>query len=70
VSSVDTARAEGDLQSLKLALSTLNRSYDADMLNRLAEAKAKGFDTVESYDDFKHRESTLSRSGIRLNGNK
>jgi uncharacterized protein len=70
VSSVDTAHAEGDLQSLKLALSTLNRSYDADMLNRLAEAKAKGFDTVESYDDFKHRESTLSRSGIRLNGNK
>jgi hypothetical protein len=68
VSSVDTAQAEGDLNSLKLALSALNESYDADKLNHLTEAKAQGFDTTESYDDFKDRQSKLGRSGIRLNG--
>lgn len=68
VSSVSTAQAEGDLKSLKLALSALNGSYDADKLNRLAEAKAQGFDTIESYDDFKDRQSKLGKSGIRLNG--
>jgi uncharacterized protein len=68
VSSVENAQAQGDIKLLRLALSTLNKSYDADKLNRLAEAKAQGFDTIESYDDFKDRQLKLSRSGIRLNG--
>ena len=67
LTSVENALAEGDLKSLKQALSALNEIYDATKLNKLAEAKAHGFDSAESYEEFKDRQSKLGRSGIRLN---
>ena len=67
LNSVNTALAEADIKALKQALSQLNSIYDPNKLDRLAEAKAHGFDTAESYDDFKERQSKLGRSGIRLN---
>jgi hypothetical protein len=65
--SVDSALTGESLNSLKQALSELNNIYDPNKLDRLAEAKAHGFDTAESYEEFKDRQSKLSRSGIRLN---
>ncbi|WP_128934826.1 lysozyme inhibitor LprI family protein [Bradyrhizobium zhanjiangense] len=67
LSSVNNALAEADVKALKQALSQLNSIYDANKLDRLADARAHGFDTAESYDDFKERQSKLGRSGIRLN---
>lgn len=67
VTAVGTAQAEGDIAALKRALSTLNGLYDTGRVDRLATAKANGFETIESYDDFKDRQSRLSGSGIILN---
>lgn len=67
VGAVGTAQAEGDLVALKRALSSLNGLYDTGRLDRLATAKANGFDTIDSYEDYKDRQSRLSGSGIILN---
>ena len=67
VDAVGTAQAEGDLAALKRALSSLNGLYDTGRLDRLATAKANGFETIESYEDYKDRQSRLSGSGIILN---
>ncbi|MCC8954392.1 hypothetical protein H8B02_13315 [Bradyrhizobium sp. Pear77] len=67
LSSVNNALAEADIKTLQQALSELNSVYDANKLDRLVDAKAHGFDTIESYDDFKERQSKLGKSGIRLN---
>ncbi|MGX4807274.1 hypothetical protein [Bradyrhizobium guangdongense] len=67
VGGVGNAQTEGDLAALKAALSSLNALYDTGRLDRLATAKANGFETIESYDDYKDRQSRLSGSGIILN---
>ena len=67
VGGVGTAQAEGDIAALKRALSSLNGLYDSGRLDRLATAKANGFETIESYEDYKDRQSRLSGSGIILN---
>jgi hypothetical protein len=67
VSAVGNAQTGGDLAALKGALSSLNGLYDTGRLDRLATAKANGFETIESYDDYKDRQSRLSGSGIILN---
>lgn len=67
VGGVGTAQAEGDIAALKRALSSLNGLYDSGRLDRLATAKGNGFDTIESYEDYKDRQSRLSGSGIILN---
>jgi hypothetical protein len=67
VGAVGNAQTEGDLAALKRTLSALNSLYDTGRLDRLATAKANGFDTIESYEDYKDRQSRLSGSGIILN---
>jgi hypothetical protein len=67
VGAVGNAQTGGDLAALKGALSSLNGLYDTGRLDRLATAKANGFETIESYDDYKDRQSRLSGSGIILN---
>lgn len=67
MTSVENALTGGDLKSLKQSLGALNEIYDANKLDRLVDAKAHGFDTAESYEEFKDRQSKLGRSGIRLN---
>ncbi|BAL06793.1 hypothetical protein BJ6T_15060 [Bradyrhizobium japonicum USDA 6] len=67
VGGVGTAQAEGDIAALKRALSSLNGLYDSGRLDRLATARANGFETIESYEDYKDRQSRLSGSGIILN---
>jgi hypothetical protein len=64
---VGNAQTEGDLAALKRTLSALNSLYDTGKLDRLVMAKANGFDTIESYEDYKDRQSRLGGSGIVLN---
>ena len=67
IEAVKTAQTNGSLPSLKIALAKLNQTYDSEKLSRLAEAKSHGFDSTESYEDFKTSQAKLSKSGIRLN---
>jgi hypothetical protein len=69
VAAVGSAQTESDLATLRRALSALNSLYDTGRLDRLAAARANGFDTIESYEDYKERQSRLSGSGIILKKN-
>lgn len=64
---VKTAQSSGNVSSLRAALTKLNQTYDSEKLARLAEAKSQGFDSTDSYEEYKAHQATLSRSGIRLN---
>ena len=68
VSAVGSAQTESDLATLRRALSTLNSLYDTGRLDRFGTARAKSeSDTIESYEDYRERQSRLSGSGIILN---
>lgn len=67
VEAVKTAQSSGNVSSLRAALTTLNQTYDSEKLSRLAEAKSQGFDSTDSYEEFKANQAKLSKSGIRLN---
>ena len=67
VEAVKTAQSSGNIISLRAALTKLNQTYDSDKLSRLAEAKSQGFDSTDSYEQFKANQAKLSKSGIRLN---
>ena len=69
VAAVGSAQTESDLATLRRALSALNGLYDTGRLDRLAAARANGFDTIESYEDYRERQSRLSGSGIILKKN-
>jgi hypothetical protein len=67
VGAVKTAQSSGNVISLRAALTKLNQTYDSEKLSRLAEAKSQGFDSTDSYEEFKANQAKLSKSGIRLN---
>jgi hypothetical protein len=67
VEAVKTAQSSGNVISLRAALTKLNQTYDSEKLSRLAEAKSQGFDSTDSYEEFKANQAKLSKSGIRLN---
>jgi hypothetical protein len=67
VEAVKTAQANGNVASLRSALAKLNQTYDSEKLSRLADAKSHGFDSIDSYEEFKINQARLSKSGIRLN---
>jgi hypothetical protein len=67
VEAVKTAQTNGNVVSLRAALAKLNQTYDSEKLSRLADAKSHGFDSTDSYEEFKANQAKLSKSGIRLN---
>lgn len=67
VEAVKTAQSSGNVASLRAALTKLNQTYDSEKLARLAEAKSQGFDSTDSYEEYKAHQAKLSKSGIRLN---
>lgn len=67
VEAVKIAQKNGNVVLLRAALTRLNRTYDSEKLSRLAEAKSQGFDSTDSYEEFKANQAKLSKSGIRLN---
>ncbi|WP_334445936.1 hypothetical protein [Bradyrhizobium sp. AZCC 1610] len=67
VEAVKAAQSSGNVVSLRSALTKLNQTYDSEKLSRLAEAKSQGFDSTDSYEEFKANQAKLSKSGIRLN---